>query len=131
VSEDGYEYTEQVIEVGRENVLVIKRTKDGVTEYCFDVRKELWNSSMPDAYTSAEAAGRLLSPKAVNDGDGGLEAFMLSLLIQCKALQVGESIKVTRREGSMVVSKEEILLATRASNFDDFDASMGDTDGGN
>lgn len=111
---------------GRVCVCLIKDAFGSVpVQYSFD-RADTWHPTLLDAYSVAKDADTLVVVGAEATQGGEFEAFILAFIQDLQGLNNGESLRVTMNSGTVMVTKEQVVLTCRASTIKDinFDLRM-------
>lgn len=110
----------KVVEIDERHVSVSfydEATEGGVRRYSMDDGLT-WHDSLGAAYGQAKRDG-VLSVVETHDPQEDFHAWTLAMVLEIQALKDGEELRVSRTEGKIVVSKQEVVLVTRASTVND------------
>lgn len=81
-----------------------------------------WHDEMSIAYYTAKEAGLLtIEGQEDDENSDGYELFVVSFLKQLATLQDGERMVVVNHSGRILITRETIILAVRASDVTDIE----------
>ena len=119
---------ETTVEIEGKNYLCQKRSREEnlsgqPVDYSFD-REKTWHPTMIEAFMAAKQSEQLVVVGEDLQGAGEFETFMLGLITEIQSLKPGEGLRIVRDSVAVTVTKEQAVLAARASAIKEVDLRM-------